>query len=198
MLEKIKHWWFALPDKKKYIEFITALLTVPVLLTVLLSNINSLKNSQKAAASPAPAPTPVAPQVTIIQKENPTPVASPTASPTPAPTPTPATCNSAVGPVDIANPDENEIVSANPVNIIITYNQGNFCAVVWSYRINGGTWSDFTNNSISIYNLSPGTQNLDVQVKSVVSGSVVVLHRTFTVSGPTPTQSVSTSSASLQ
>jgi hypothetical protein len=196
MLDKIRHWWIALPDKKKYIEFITALLTVPVLLTVLISNVNSLKNSQKNTTNP----TPVIPVITIIQKDNPTSIPSPTPNLTTTPiiSPTPSTCNSAVGPVDITNPAENESVSGNPVNINISYNQGNYCAVVWSYRINGGPWSDYTSNSISIYNLNSGVQKLDAQVKSVVSGSVVVLHRTFSVAGPTPTQPVSSNSANLQ
>jgi hypothetical protein len=202
MFDKIKHWWTVLPDKKKYIEFFTALLTVPVLLTVLISNINSLKTNQKTAIAPTPTPGQITPPViTIIQKENPT----STPTPTPNVTPTPGQCNSAVGPVNITSPADNEVVNTNPVCINISYNQGNYCAVVWSYRINGGSWSDFTDKSICLYNLPPGTENLELQVKSVASSNEVLLNRTFTVSGtaatPTPTQTQSqsaTSSATAQ
>jgi hypothetical protein len=194
MFEKIKYWWVSLPDKKRYIEFITALLTVPVLLTVLISNINSLNSNQKNTKEPVPTP----PIITIIQKENQTP--TPNITPTPIATATPVTCNNTVGPVEITNPNENQIIYANPISIDITYNQGSFCAVVWSYRINGGPWSDFTDKSISIFNLSPGVKNLEVQVKSIASGKMVLLHRNFTVADLTPTATpvVSTNSASLQ
>ena len=51
VLEKIKKWYRNLPDKKRYLEFITALLTIPVLLTVLWSNLNNL---QQKGAVPTP------------------------------------------------------------------------------------------------------------------------------------------------
>ena len=50
-IDRIKSWYRALPDKKRYIEFVTALLTVPVLITVLISNFNSLKNNEKSLSN---------------------------------------------------------------------------------------------------------------------------------------------------
>lgn len=54
-IEKLKRWYRAMPDKKRYLEFVTALLTIPVLLTVMISNILSL---QQKNAAPTPTPTP--------------------------------------------------------------------------------------------------------------------------------------------
>ena len=53
-MEKFKKWlkkalfsYRALPDKKQYVEFFTALLTVPMLLTVIILNFNNLQGANK-------------------------------------------------------------------------------------------------------------------------------------------------------
>ena len=56
MLEKFKDWYRNLPDKKRYIEFVTAILTVPVLITVIISNVSRI-NEDKKAANVNPPPT---------------------------------------------------------------------------------------------------------------------------------------------
>jgi len=102
--ERLKTWFRGLPGKKQHLEFFTALLTIPVLLTVLISNISNLQNQKKTTT---PAPTPLIERIVITQpaantlpNQSPTPTSTPTATPTPtqpsptatagaAPTPTP-------------------------------------------------------------------------------------------------------------
>ncbi len=52
MFQRIKKWYKALPDQKKYIEFVTALLSIPVLLTVLLINLSNLNNKKEPTLTP--------------------------------------------------------------------------------------------------------------------------------------------------
>ena len=68
-LEKTKRWYRALPDKKRYLEFITALLTIPVLLTVAISNVMNLRQNK---ATPTPAITTTA-AVAVTPTPTPTP-----------------------------------------------------------------------------------------------------------------------------
>jgi len=93
MLEPFQSWYRNLPDKKRYLEFISAFLSIPVLVTVVVLNLRSLqaKNEQ-----PPPAPTqvvireiivPIAPQEGA--SPTPTQAPSPSATETPTPTPTP-------------------------------------------------------------------------------------------------------------
>lgn len=184
-----------LPDKKRYVEFISAILTVPVLLTVVVSNIlNIQKQNQHEAKADFPTPTieqnrPLTVSLVVPTSQT-TPVPSPTENP-PAASPTSAECKKEVGPIEITSPKENETVSGDPVNLDITRSDsGDYCAVVWSYRINSGSWSDYNDKSISIYNLSAGKKTVDLRVKSIASGNETVLTRNFNVAGtpsPTPT-----------
>ncbi|MFC1647245.1 hypothetical protein ACFL1A_03090 [Patescibacteria group bacterium] len=192
IIEKTKSWYRGLPDKKRYIEFFTAILTVPVLLTVIITNVNNLKSqSQKDNKDQTPSQTSSQPVVTIIERvvkdENNT-----------APTTTAAQlseCKKEVGPVEIVYPDEAEKVNKNPICIDISYRTGDYCAVVWSYRINGSSWSDYNDKSICLYNLDPGDKKLELKVKSIASGDEVILKRNFTVEQtvdiPTPTEATS-------
>ena len=118
------------------------------------------------------------------------------ATSTPSVTPS-AQCKKEVGPISIVYPKEGTTISKDPVCLDISRTGEDYCAVVWSYRINGENWSDYTDKSICIYRLSAGTKNLELRVKSIVTGDETILTRTFTVletATPTPT---STSSASL-
>ncbi len=201
VIDRIRNWYRALPDKKQYLEFITALLTIPVLLTVLISNVSNLQNQKRAAQSTA-SPTPVIEKIVVTQPSttNQTSVQSTTPTPTPTATPSPTPgpqCVQQVGPITITYPTEGSTVSENPVCLIITRQSQNYCSVVWSYRINGGAWSDYTNNSICMYGLTPGVKNLDLQVNSIVGNDSTMLSRTFTVAGSTPTPTPATSSATL-
>ncbi len=179
MLDKFRKWYRGLPDKKRYFEFLSALLTIPVLLTVILLNWGNLKGEKKEE----PAPKETVKIVTVEPKENPTPTIG-------------AQCKKEVGPVEISTPKENETVTANPVCFNVTYEDENYCSVVWSYRIDNSSWSDFTDKSVCVYNLSQGEHKLELRVKSVVSSDQVELVRNFNYQGtqnvvtatPTPSQ----------
>jgi hypothetical protein len=171
-----------LPERKQYIEFFTAILSVPVLLTVIILNINNLKGNDNKDEQMN---TPSVREIIITQpsgKEI---------------TVTTAPCEEEIGPVSIANPNENEAVTDNPVLISVHYQKGKFCAVVWSYRINGGRWSDYDDKSIALYNPPQGNIKLDLRVKSVVTGDEKTLTRNFTYRGTStvPTEPVASGSA---
>ena len=118
---------------------------------------------KKEEISPSPAPTQSV--VTIIRErevdKSPT-VANPKESDT--------ECDAGIGKIEIASPDESNTVSDNPLEIDVNYTKGTHCAAVWSYRLNGGNWSDYTDNNIEIYNLPSGEKRLELRVKNIVSG----------------------------
>lgn len=182
-MEGIRHSWMRLKrsikefhTKKPHIEFFTALLTIPVLLTVIILNLNNLKGNEEKEApkNETIVITQAQPQEkeVIVTKE---------------------ACKAGIGEISISSPDENENVSDNPLMVDIDYDAGDFCAVVWSYRINGGSWSSYDDRSIALYNLSNGNIKLELRVKSVVGTSQKTLTRNFVYSGaqvtetPTPT-----------
>ncbi|MBI2420706.1 MAG: hypothetical protein HYV38_01325 [Candidatus Levybacteria bacterium] len=115
--------------KKPQLEFFTALLTIPVLLTVIILNLNNLRGNQNKSATPTPVViTQTAKDDEINQAQT---------------TPTQGPCEPGIGEISIDSPEENENVSDNPVMVDINYKAGDFCAVVWSYRINNGRYSDY-------------------------------------------------------
>jgi len=205
VLEKMKHWYRELPDKKRYLEFVSAFLSIGVMLTVIVNNIGNI-NSRKEQPTFQPPTQTATPQVITVEldktkeeKDTET-TPSPKATVTPEPTPAPKdVCKKEVGPVEIIYPEDGEVVLSDPVCIDILHQREEYCAVVWSYRINGSAWSEYTDKSICLYNLSPGEKKLDLRVKSIASGDEILLKRTFTVAGEdiTPTASPeSTPSAS--
>ncbi len=178
-----KSWYRKLPDKKRYLEFLSAMLTIPVLLTIILINLGSLKNKSNENLTPTPAPTAVVrPQGAI------TVILAPTdkdASPTPTSTPQ---CKQEVGPVEIVTPQEGQTATQSPVCFTISYKDNSYCSVVWAYKIDGGSLSDYTDKSVCIYNLSQGSHRFELMVKSVVSSDSTSLVRNFIYQGPVPTQ----------
>lgn len=166
-----------LPDKKRYLELVTALLSVPVLATAILLNFNNLKPK----AEPSPTPT-IQEKIVYI-------------SPSKEAEPTQAACKKGIAPLEITSPSEDETVSDNPVNIDINYTQGEYCAAVWSYRLNSGKWSDYSDRSIALYNLPQGKITFDLRVKSIVTGQEKTYTRSFVYTGSeisnTPTSSPS-------
>ncbi len=205
ILQRTRSTYRTLPDKKQYIEFFTALLSVPVLLTVILLNVNNLRSNAKPAAIPT-APTPVK-EIIYVSPQNTTSVATtknsgststnPILITTTAPTPTTSpVCDKSIGQVDIKTPAENETISDNPVSVIIAYTQGNHCAVVWAYRINSGKWSEYDDKSIALYNLSNGSITLDLKVKSIVTGEEAIITRKFSYTGAGTPSTTPTASSS--
>lgn len=184
-----------LPNKKNYLEFVTALLSIPVLLTVVYMNYLSIQEKrQKEEATPSPAPTQSV--ITIIRERE------------VDKTPTKAVeseikdseCDAGIGKIEVANPDENATVTDNPLEIDVTYTKGTHCAAVWSYRLNGGNWSDYTDNNIEIYNLPSGEKKLELRVKNIVSGDTQTIERNFVYKNtnevPTPTTAPPTNTPS--
>ncbi len=167
------------PDRKHYLEFVTAALSIPVLLTVILVNLNNL-NASKAIA-PIPAPT-TAPQIIIREG------GSNQSQPTPT---SPELCQKEVGPVIITSPKEGATVTDNPVNFVIKHD-ARYCSVVWSYRVNNGSWSEYSSNSPSIFNMPNGNVRFQLRVQSTVSQDTDNIELNFNYQGgptstPTPT-----------
>ncbi|HRN70220.1 MAG TPA: hypothetical protein PLS49_03455, partial [Candidatus Woesebacteria bacterium] len=176
MIDRIKRFFRSisqLPDKKKYIEFITAILSIPVLLSVILLNYSNLQNQHKSTEEPKE-PTPAV--ITIIRDRDNDNTTNPT-----QPIITETECSAEVGPVSIAYPEAGETINENPLSIVINQNDpdNKYCAIVWSYRINGGAWSNFDDRDISIYNMESGDKKLDVRFKSLISGKEETISRTF-------------------
>jgi len=181
-----------LPDKKKYIEVITASLSIPVLLSVVLVNYLNIQDKRSEVA-----PTPIitqAPQIITLIKDSDERNDTPTPPSVTTPSPTQKDeCIKEIGPISIFAPEENETITTNPLEIDVQYDQGDYCSVVWRYRINDTNWSSFTDNNIIIYNMDSGEKTLELQVKSIVSDKSTTIKRTFTyqnsdaVSTPTVT-----------
>lgn len=172
MLQRIRNHFNSLPEGKKYLELITALLSIPVLLTVVYTNYLNLQERDKQAEA--------APQEKIVV------VTGNQTESKEEPTPTNETCKKEIGPISISYPGDGETITNNPVNIIITYDKEKYCSVVWSYRINGGVWSPYSSNSISLYNMENGEKRLELRVQSTVSDDQEMLTREFTYEDATP------------
>ncbi len=175
--------------QKMHIDYIAGLLTIPVLLTAIMINFGNLnKNTKTTTTTETPSP-----QVIIVTTAPNNNNADVSQNQTALPTPTPV-CQKNIGPISITSPTEGQTVSDNPVCIQINYSDSNYCSVVWSYRINGGSWSDFNNNSPCLYNLSNGNIQFQLRVNSTVSSDSTTLTRNFVYDGannpvitPTPT-----------
>lgn len=185
MFSKILRTPKKLIDRKHYFEFIAAILSIPVLITVFLLNVNSLKTMGKSSVTPTPEIKPEKVYITV-------PVNNTGGLNSDIKViPTSGQCVAEVGAIDIDSPTEGEVVMDNPVNIIVDYQAGKYCDAVWSYRINGGDWSDYDDKSIALYNIPQGDVRLDLRAKSIVSGDEKDLTRNFVykgkaVSTPTP------------
>ena len=183
-MEKIKRLissYKKLVDKKPYIELITAILSVPVLITVILVNVNNLNSEKKASLTPTPEVKKENIYIPITAQQENTGGSSHSTeqSPQNQTVITDSACKPGVGSVSISSPDEGETVTDNSVAIIVNYKASGYCAVIWSYSINGGSWSSYNDTSIVLYNLPAGKIKADVRVKSVVTGDVQTLTRNF-------------------
>jgi hypothetical protein len=168
IIKRIKTGFIKIINRKHFLDFLVAALTIPVLLTVLFTNILTLqaKNEKKNETTTT--------QKIIIQnveKNSPT---------TERVVVTGETCGKEIGPISISSPEENEKVTDNPVCINIKHDDINYCSVVWSYRINGGTWSEYNSNSVCLYDVPNGNVKFDLRVQSTVSNDKEALSRNFT------------------
>ncbi|MFA6185378.1 MAG: hypothetical protein WC720_04520 [Candidatus Shapirobacteria bacterium] len=191
LLPNIKKWYFVLPDKKRHFELITAVLSIPMILTVIIVNLNTI-NKNKQTAIEANSTTPI--QVII---DNPATNSSNTNPPkttlkttsTPTTTPTKVECKKDIGEIEILSPQEGEIINSDNVCINIS-TDSNYCPVTWSYKLDNSNWSDYNNNDICLYNLTTGKKELQIKVKSTVVDKIITLERNFTYQNsttPTPT-----------
>ena len=195
MIALVKNWVHTLPDRKRYIEVITASLTVPVLLTVIYSNITNIRSNNKTnAQEPKPEQnSQVLPQstgLTIEIKEPPAQAFIPATKSSesankiiPSPSPEVKECTREVPPVALVSPEENETVTTNPLCIDINVEQGDFCSVVWSYKLNGNSWSEFTDKEICLYNVDNGAKALEVRIRSIAGSDEVTVKRNFNYQG---------------
>lgn len=181
MKEKAVKFARRIPNGKAYLEVITAALSIPVLLTVIILNFSNLNNNKKATNT---SPTPTVNEKVIYvpgdEKNNTTPTSV-------------ENCKKQIGPIKISFPSEGETVTDNPIYFNIDYTNDNYCSVVWSYRINGGTWSNYTANNPVIYNLPSGNIKFELKVQSTVVQEETTLTRNFNYKGsPTATSSATT------
>lgn len=188
-LGKLKEQIHKLPDKKPHLDFIAAILTIPVLLTVLVLNLISLQSrnsNTKLTPTPAASPSPITQNTNSANQKTITPLQI---TSQPQPTTNQQVCIKDIGPIDIAYPQEGQNVPDNPLCIQINYHAGNYCSVVWAYSINHSQLSDYSNNSVCLYNLPEGPNTFLLQVKSLASSSTQTLQRNFIYHNPsiTPT-----------
>lgn len=152
-LSKLANVYRKLWGKKHHLEFFIVLLTIPFLITLTITNLQNLNKNFKEEKDTTSSVKGDAQSMEECKKE--------------------------IGPIEITYPKEGEIVSQNPLCVDISYATGEYCSVVWSYRINDGEWSDYNNKSICIYDMKAGTKNLRLKVKSIVTDDELILQRDF-------------------
>ncbi len=200
-IQKLQKWFTNLPDKKRYLELISAFLTIPVLLTVVITNYNNIsKNEGKPSENNSRENSIKEKEFSATPQEKTAPTLTPFVTSNSTPTLAPVTeCKKGIGHIEIVSPQENEVLSKNPVCLEIAYQKEDYCSVVWSYRINNQEWSEYTDRSICIYDMPSSEKKLELKVKGVNSDAQVILKRTFTYQYfPTPTDKISSDSASLR
>ena len=112
--------------------------------------------------------------------------------------PTSQQCKKEVGPVEIVYPKENQTISDNSVCIDIAQKSGDYCSVQWSFKLDDGDWSSFTDKQFCFSNLSNGSHKVHVIVKSTASQDQSLLERSFNYQSRFSTPTPATTSAVLQ
>lgn len=155
-MDKLKSFLAKLKIRKQHLDWIAGLLSIPVLLTVIILNLNNL--TQKKETGSENKPTEKVIIVPEVKEQAPPAVTS-------------SVCKKEIGPISIASPKEGETVKDNPICIDINYDAQNYCSIVWSYRINNGNWSEFSTNSPCIYNAPNGEIKFELRIQSTASQS---------------------------
>ncbi len=174
--------------KKPQIEFVAAILSIPLFISIIVLNFNSIRSLGNAKPTPTPSSMnqprgffgePMGTKKTITEN----------------PEATQAPCVKGLGPVSIDSPGEGETVTNNPVEIDISYDDTEHCGAAWSYRINDGAWSGYDNTSVALYNLPKGSVKFELKVKSIVGNDTTSLTRNFIYNGSssTPNENASNS-----
>ena len=191
LILRIKKWYCGLSDKKRHIELITAILSIPMMLTVIFVNYNNIKKNKLATTTET---TPIQVIITGNPPVNQNITPNKTATATATPTPTKVECKKDIGSVKIISPNEDEIITSDNVCINISTDD-KYCPVTWSYQLNNDIWSDYSDKEICLYNLTVGEKQLKVKIKSTVVDKTVTLERNFiykTSEATTPTPTVTT------
>ena len=174
MFEAIKKSYANLPDKKKWIDLLVALLTVPVLVTVIVANLNNIKKKDEVKSEPVPTPQIV---VELPREREATPTPSPIS---PSPTATGVNCSGEVSPWEIKKPAEGETVKADPVVVEIEFTKDKeYCVHEWAYRVNESSFTTYSSNPVYLYNMALGPVRLELKVRNKVSGKESSLVRNF-------------------
>lgn len=179
-MERIRKKIQKIPERKRYIDFIAALFAIPVMATVLLINIGNLQNEKKDDPE-ASQPTQ---ESVVIQPSNNNEAQDTEGSQQEDILQNNESCIKKVGPISIKYPAEGQTLYSNPVNILIDYDATEYCSVVWSYKINNTEWSEYTSNSISLFNPPQGNIQLELRVQSTASNDQTQLERNFEYKGP--------------
>ena len=198
IIDRIVAWYRKLPEKKHHFEFITAVLSVPVMLTVIILNLNNLTQQKNTNQKQTTSEKIVPIQVVITGEKQNTPSETPVATATQSasiPSATPASCIKEVGIVSIASPRENEVVTKDPVCMTIATQSG-YCSVNWSYRLDDGNWSDYSDKNICLHNLTNGNKTLQLKIRSSASSDEVTLQRSFIYQGNNEPTTVPNASSS--
>lgn len=185
-------------DKKPLIELIVAILSIPSLVLLVLLNYNTLRNLNK---SPEPTSTPasnIVPTANTVMPNFFTAPLTRTPHPTEIPSASQAPCNKHLGPVTITYPGEGSTVNNNPAEVDISYDNNTYCSAVWSYSVNGSSWSDYNASSVALYNLPDGQVTFQLRVKSLTSTETTTITRHFTYTGQSTAVVPTTASSSAQ
>lgn len=190
MFDKINNWYHNLPDNKKWIDLVTAVLTIPVLVTVIASNLGYIKKDEKPEVS-AQNLQPTIERIIIKEEGSSTPLLKEAeADEKEVAVQSPAvSCDVNLPEFEIIAPNENEKISADPVCLTIRQKTlGNYCSVLWAYKTNNGSWSTFTNEPICLYNSAQGDIKIEIKIKSH-NGTETTLSRNFIIekNSPSPT-----------
>lgn len=188
-LKKTKAGIIKLINKKHFLDFLIAIISIPVMITLLINNVLNLQEKNKNEVETT---TTTAQQIIIRDNQNTIPLPKEKEEEEITPTPF-ENCKKEIGPITISSPKEGEEVVDNPVYITIKHDNENYCTVVWSYRINGGTWSEYNSNSVCLYDVPNGNVKFDLRIQSTVSDDQDTLTRNFIYKG----NSTASSSAEL-
>lgn len=170
--------------RKHHLDYLAATMGIPFVLLLFYINITNLQNRDKVKDE-----APTKQEKVIIEREKL--VAPSGGNQVQNQAATPVTCKKEIGPISISFPKEGQKVTENPVSFIIKHNSDEYCTVVWSYRINGSSWSEFSSNSPSVYNMPKGNIKFELRIQSTISDDEESLTRNFTYEGsgtiPVPT-----------
>lgn len=164
-----------------HLDYISAILSLPLLVMALIINFTNLRKNSSPVLTPTPIPT----ISESAPKKRPPEITQTVQSITSTPAVTSSVCQKSIGPISISYPLEGATLSDNPVCISIDYSDTSYCSVIWSYKINNGTWSDYNNDRLCIYNLPAGNVNFQLRVVSTVSNDTKTLTRNFQYNGTT-------------